>query len=58
VGEDGPYGLHIKEVDGEVASDADKTFWAVALNGEDLMVGADSQPINDGESYALTLTTW
>ena len=58
VGEDGAYGLYIKEVDGEVASDADKTFWAVALNGEDLMVGADSQPINDGESYALTLTTW
>ena len=58
VGEDGAYGLYIKEVDGEKASDDDHTFWSIALNGEDLMVGADSQPINDGESYTLTLATW
>ena len=33
VGEDGPYGLYIKEVDGEQASDADQTFcWWVLTN--------------------------
>lgn len=58
VGEDGPYGLYIKTVDGENASDADQTFWSVSLNGESLMVGADQQPINDGEHYELVLTKW
>lgn len=58
VGEEGPYGLYIKTVDGEDASDADQTFWSVSLNGESLMVGADQQPVNDGEHYELVLTTW
>ena len=58
IGEDGPYGLYIKEVDGEKASDADQTFWSVSLNGESLMVGADQQPITDGEHYELVLTKW
>ena len=58
IGEDGPYGLYIKEVDGEKASDAEQTFWSVSLNGESLLVGADQQPIADGEHYELTLTTW
>lgn len=58
IGEDGPYGLYIKEVDGEKASDADQTFWSVSLSGESLMVGADQQPIADGEHYELVLTTW
>lgn len=58
IGEEGPYGLYIKEVDGEAASDADQTFWSVSLNGESLMVGADQQPIADGEHYELVLTKW
>lgn len=58
IGEEGPYGLYIKEVDGEAASDDDHTFWSVSRNGEDLMVGADSQPIADGEQYELTLSKW
>lgn len=58
IGEDGPYGLYIREVDGEPCSDADQTFWSVSLNGESLMVGADSQPIADGEHYELVLTKW
>ena len=58
IGEEGPYGLYIREVDGELCSDADQTFWSVSLNGESLMVGADSQPIADGEHYELVLTKW
>lgn len=58
IGEEGPYGLYIKTVDGEDASDADQTFWSVSLNGESLMVGADQQPIADGEHYELVLTKW
>lgn len=58
IGEEGPYGLYIKEVDGEAASDEAQTFWSVSLNGESLMVGADQQPIVDGEHYELVLTKW
>ena len=58
IGENGPYGLYIKEVDGEGASDEEHTFWSVSLSGESLMVGADLQPIVDGEHYELVLTTW
>ena len=58
VGEKGQYGLYIQEVDGEAASDADHTYWSLSKDGEMLMVGADSQPVADGEHYELTLTTW
>ncbi len=58
VGENGPYGLYIKEVDGEQASDADQTFWSISQDGQSLMVGADKQPIADGEHYELVLTKW
>lgn len=58
VGEEGPYGLYIKTVDGETCSDAEQTWWAVRQNGTDLMVGADQQPINDGEHYELVLSKW
>ena len=57
-GENGPYGLYIKEVDGEEASDANHTYWCVKQNGVDLMVGADQQFIVDGEHYELVLTKW
>jgi len=58
VGEEGPYGLYIKTVDGETCSDAEQTWWSVSLSGEALMVGADQQPINDGEHYELVLSKW
>ena len=58
VGEDGPYGLYIRTVDGETCSDAEQTWWAVRQDGVDLMVGADQQPINDGEHYELVLSKW
>ena len=58
VGESGDYGLYIKTVDGETASDADHTYWSLNLGGEALMVGADQQVIADGEHYELVLATW
>jgi len=58
VGEDGPYGLYISQVDGETASDADHTYWAISQDGVALMTGADGQVVSDGEHYELTLTTW
>lgn len=57
-GGDGPFGLYIQTVDGETASDAERTFWSISRDGAALTVGASSQPIADGEHYELTLTQW
>lgn len=56
--EDGPYGIYITSVDGEAASDEAQTYWCISKDGEMLMVGADQQPIADGEHYELVLTKW
>ena len=58
MGSDSEYGLYITSVDGEEASDADQTYWCISQDGEILTVGADSQPIADGEHYELTLSKW
>ena len=54
-GEDGPYGLYVKKVNGIVADyDTDQTYWSLSKNGTDMMVGADGAEIADGEQYELT----
>ena len=56
-GEQGPYGLYVKKVNGIVADyDVDQTYWNFTKNGELMMVGVDSAEIADGESYELTRT--
>ena len=53
-GEDGPYGLYIKTVNGITADfDRDGTYWAFYENGEYAMAGADMTAITDGADYAL-----
>lgn len=54
-GEDGPYGLYIKKVNGIVADyDTDQTYWSLSKSGTDMMVGVDGAEIADGEQYELT----
>ena len=36
--------------------DVDRTYWSITKNGEYLMTGADTTPVEDGASYALTKT--
>ncbi len=56
-GEQGPFGLYVKAVNGIVADyDADQTYWNFTKNGELMMVGVDGAEIADGESYELTRT--
>ena len=56
-GEEGPYGLYVKAVNGIVADyDVDQTYWNLTKNGELMMVGVDSAEIADGEQYELTRT--
>lgn len=57
-GEPGPYGLFIKTVDGETASDADRTWWCITKAGAEVATSADLTPIADGEAYELTLLTY
>ena len=57
-GSTGEYGLYITTVDGETADDGAKQYWAIYVNGEMGMLGADSQPIADGDVFDLKLETW
>ena len=53
-GEQGPYGLYIKEVNGITADyDTDGTYWAFYINGEMSMKGVDQTEIVDGAIYSL-----
>lgn len=53
-GEDGQYGLYVKEVIGITADyDEDGTYWAFYVNGEYAMSGVDQTKIAENESYAF-----
>lgn len=54
-GEDGPYGLYIKKVNGILADyDVNQSYWNISKNGEMLMTGASDTKIKDGEKYEIT----
>ena len=53
-GEDGEYGLYIKEVNGITADyDVDQTYWAFYIDGEYAMSGVDATDITEGTEYRL-----
>lgn len=56
-GEQGPYGLYVKTVNG-IEADYDKTqgYWAFCQNGEGLMTGVDGQMVSDGDRYEFVYT--
>lgn len=53
-GEEGPYGIFIKTVDGETVDDAKQQWWCLTKAGEDVYTGADETPIQDGDQFELT----
>ena len=56
-GEDGPYGLYVKKVNGITADyDVDGSYWSLEKNGEYNMTGVDSTKIADGEHYEFIYT--
>ena len=56
-GEEGQFGLYIKEVNGIVADyDVDQTYWAFYINGEYAMAGVDGTEITEGATYQLERT--
>lgn len=53
-GEDGPYGLYIKKVNGIIADyDVDQSYWGFYIDGEYAMSGVDSTDITEGAVYKL-----
>ncbi len=53
-GEDGPYGLYIKTVNGITADfDKDGQYWSFYVNGQYASKSADMTDIVDGATYAL-----
>lgn len=53
-GEDGPYGLYVKTVNGiTVDYDSDGHYWSFYVNGEYGMSGVDQTEIEDGATYAF-----
>lgn len=56
-GEEGPYGLYVKVVNGITADyDADQSYWAFYVDGEYAMTGVDTTPITEGATYQLVYT--
>ena len=53
-GEEGQYGLYVKEVNGITADyDKDGTYWAFYIDGEYAMSGVDTTDITDGATYSF-----
>lgn len=53
-GEDGPYGLYVKTVNGITADyDVDQTYWAFYINGEMAMTGVDKTDVEVGATYSF-----
>ena len=58
-GENGPYGLMIKTVDGETHdSSVENKYWAFYINGEYAMSGVDSTDVEVGAVYAFKVETF
>ncbi len=55
-GDEGPYGLYVKVVDGVTADyDVDQSYWSLTKDGE-LCSGVDSTKIADGDHFEFTYT--
>ena len=53
-GEEGPYGLYVKTVNGTTLDyDKDGMYWSFYINGEYAMTGVDVTEIKAGETYSF-----
>ena len=56
-GEQGQFGLYIREVDGERADfNLDNAYWALFIGEDYATQGADVTPLQDGATYRLVYT--
>ena len=54
-GEEGPYGLYIKTVDGYTCDETAQEWWGFTKGGEYVETGVELTPIYDGDSYEFKL---
>ena len=53
-GEEGPYGLYVKTVNGETADyDVNGKYWAFYVNGDYALSGVDTTEITEGVTYSF-----
>ena len=57
-GEESAMGLYVLTVDGLTADEGERQWWCFTKGGEDLYTGVDQTPIEDGDRYEITLSTW
>ena len=57
-GEDGPYGLYVKTVDGETVDESLNQWWCFSRDGEMLVTGVDDTVIADGEHYEAIISVY
>lgn len=56
-GEEGPYGLYVKTVNGITADyDTNGTYWAFYINGEMALTGVDTTEIIAGAAYSFVVS--
>ena len=56
-GDEGPYGLYVKEVNGISADyDKDQAYWAFYVDGEMASSGVDTTEIEEGKIYSFVVT--
>ena len=56
-GEEGPYGLYVKIVNGiEADYDKDQSYWSFEKDGEAMLTGVDSTEFENGDLYQLVRT--
>lgn len=56
-GEEGPYGLAISAINGEVADfNVDSAYWSFYVNDEYCNYGIDEQPVMDGDEFQIVYT--
>ena len=55
--EDGPYGLAVNSVNGEVAVfEENGAYWGFFVNGEYCNYGISEQPVEDGDAFQIVYT--
>lgn len=58
-GDESEYGIYINTINGVTADySVDGSYWAIYVNGEYGMYGADAQPVADGDTYKLEYTIY
>lgn len=55
-GDETSMGLFIQKVNGVEADSSKKEWWRITKDGEEVMTGVDTTPIENGDEFKLTLT--